>query len=108
MTSRNGYVTNRCCVCGDPLPAGRPRTTCSDACRQAKWRRFHQPQPAPPELPAAHPRKPHTLYECPECTTRQIGVQFCEDCRTFMRRVGFGGTCPCCGEAIAFDELADT
>src|SRR5205814_1504204 len=69
MPSRNGSVTAGCLVCGEPLPAGRARTTCSDACRQAAWRRRHQPALTPPPLPAGRPRKPTTVYECPACGT---------------------------------------
>jgi len=106
MPSRNDSVTAPCAVCGGPLPPGRARRTCSDACRQALWRRRHQPTLTPPALPVNSPRKPHTIYECPDCGTRLLGQQRCE-CGTFMRRVGPGGTCPCCSEPVAFDELID-
>jgi predicted nucleic acid-binding Zn ribbon protein len=103
---RNGSVTDRCAVCDDPMPLGRPRMTCSDACRQALWRRRHQPPPpSAPQLPASRPRKPGTVYECPACDIRLLGVQRCE-CGSFMRRLGPGGLCPCCDEAITFEELA--
>lgn len=92
-------------MCGGPLPAGRPRTTCSDGCPQKAWRRRHQPVVVTPALPAAQPRKGHTVYACPECEARQLGSQFCEDCHTFMRRLGAGGLSPCCGEPVTFDEL---
>lgn len=73
--TRNGYVTPPCLVCGQPVPTGRTRTTCSDACRQAAWRRRHQPHAAaPPELPRSVPKKPSTVYECPECGERLLGV----------------------------------
>jgi len=108
MPSRNVSVTPSCAVCGSPLPAGRARTTCSDGCRQKAWRLRHQPQPTAPALPAAQPRKDHTVYQCPNCDARLIGAQFCEDCHTFMRRVGHGGTCPSCSEPVTFDELLDT
>ncbi len=104
MPSRNGYVTATCVVCGDPLPAGRPRTSCSDACRQKAWRLRHQPEVKLPDRPATEPRRLHTVYQCPTCETRQLGVQRCEDCRTFMVRRGTGGTCPGCDEPITFDE----
>jgi hypothetical protein len=108
MPSRNGSVTDRCCVCEAPLPSGRPRTTCSDACRQALYRRRHQPEIVLPDLPAHQPRKARTVYECDDCGARQLGVQYCEECRTFMRRLGHGGITPCCGEPVTFDELLDT
>ena len=105
MPSRNGYVTATCHVCDTALPTGRARLTCSDACRQALWRRRHQPDLIPPALPAAQPRRPVTVYECPHCDTRQLGDQYCQNCATFMRRLGTGGLCPNCTEPITNDEL---
>ncbi len=106
MPSRNVCVTASCAACGGPLPAGRTRLWCSDACRQAAWRRRHQTGQQPPKLPKARQRKEGTVYECPECEARLLGDQYCEDCRKFMRRLGPGGSCPCCGEPITFQELA--
>jgi hypothetical protein len=109
MPSRNVSVTAHCHVCGGPLPAGRPRTTCSDGCRQKAWRLRHQPpQSTAPQLPAAQPRKDHTFYQCPTCDARLLGSQFCEDCHTFMRRLGPGGLTPCCGDPVTFEELLGT
>lgn len=103
--SRNGNVTDNCVVCGSLLPAGRPRTTCSDRCRQTAWRRRHQPAPTGIEpLPPARPAKAGTVYECPACDTRLLGEQRC-DCGTFMRRIGPGGHCPCCDEPITIEDL---
>jgi hypothetical protein len=107
-TSRNSYLTPPCLVCGQPVPAGRSRTTCSDACRQAAWRRRHQPHAAPPDLPRAVPKKPSTVYECPECGGRLLGEQRCEPCGTFMMRIGRGGLSPCCDEPLTIDELLGT
>jgi len=108
MPSRNGSVTPGCLVCGGPVPAGRPRKTCSDGCRQKAWRLRHQPEVTAPLLPVARPRKDHTVYQCPNCELRIIGTQYCDECHTFMRRLGGGGTCPCCSEPVTFDELLDT
>jgi len=105
VPSRNGSVTATCGACGRPLPTGRARAWCSGACRQAAWRRRHQPAPTPPELPPAQPRKASTVYECTECGTRLVGQQRCDQCGTFMQRVGPGGPCPCCDEPVAISEL---
>jgi len=104
MASRSGPVTPGCVVCGDPLPAGRARTTCSDGCRQRAWRLRHQPETTPPALRAARHPKDHTLDECPECEARLLGSQLCETCHTLMRRLGAGGLSPCCGQPITVDE----
>ena len=103
--SRNGSVTAICAVCGGPLPAGRPRTTCSDRCRQAAWRRRHSSSVGLAEpLPTSRSRKHGTVYECPECEARLVGEQHCE-CGAFMRRLGLGGYSPCCGEVVTVEEL---
>lgn len=104
--SRNGTVTaRRCGVCDKPLQ-GKARNWCSDACRQAGWRRRHPaPLPTANDLPPARPHRAGTVYECPECDTRLLGAQRCDDCGTFMRRLGPGGLTPCCDEPITIDEL---
>lgn len=104
-------VTMTCPTCGRPFePTGR-RRYCSDACRAAAYiyrRRRNAAKPAL-VLPEAQPRRPITVYECDDCGARArvVGHQYCEDCRSFMRRVGFGGHCPACGEPVAITELGD-
>lgn len=57
-------------------------------------------------LPVRRPRA-HTVYQCPECETRFVGEQRCPECNLFCRRLGPGGTCPCCDEPVAIAELID-
>ena len=94
-----------CPACGQPfIPAAR-RRWCSDACRQAAWRRRH-PSPArsgPAAPPHASPDA--TIYQCPDCDQRYLGQQRCDDCGTFCRRVGPGGPCPHCDEPVAINDL---
>lgn len=96
----------KCSVCAtDFTPTGR-RRYCSDACRAIAYRRRKQPDPTPePVAPPAGQRRPVTVYQCPDCDQRSLGEQRCNDCGTFMTRVGIGGICPCCDEPIAIDEL---
>lgn len=102
---RNGGIAAACAVCGEPLPVGGARTTCSDRCRQAAWRRRHQvPAPDPVPLPARRSAKEGTVYECSDCGARLLGEQHCE-CGQFMSKVGSGGLCPDCSEPITVDEL---
>jgi len=91
-----------CPSCGRGFrPAGR-RRFCSDACRQAAWRRRH---PAPrPAIPERSPR-PTTVYACPTCDARYLGEQRCHDCGIFCRRVGPGGACPHRDEPVAITDL---
>ncbi len=104
--SRDSYVTDRrrCPICDQP-PDGRGRY-CSPRCRQAAYRRRHQP-PAVPPLPTFRPRRDGTVYECSDCETRYLGEQWCSDCNRPCRRVATGGTCPSCEEVITVDELLD-
>jgi hypothetical protein len=108
MTVRNDSRndTASCPACGQPFtPAGR-RRWCSDACRQAAWRRRRpagaQAAPAPVP-PRAAPDA--TIYQCPDCDERYLGQQRCADCGTFCHRVGPGGPCPHCDEPVAIQDL---
>jgi hypothetical protein len=99
--SRNDATTTACPVCGRAVhPVGR-RRFCSDACRQAAWRRRHPP--APPG--STRSPRPATIYECAECGARYLGQQRCQDCHRFARRVGPGGLCPHCDEPVAVADL---
>ena len=90
--SRDDAGTMTCPVCQRPFtPTGRQRY-CGDRCRKTAFRRRHQEQPVPVTLPAARPRREHTIYQCP-------------DCATFARRVGPGSACPHCGEPVAIADL---
>jgi hypothetical protein len=84
-------------------PVGRQKF-CSDACRAAAYRRRHKPTTSL-VVPKAQPRRPITIYECDTCGARALGDQRCEECRTFMRKVGIGGTCPHCDEPVALADL---
>jgi hypothetical protein len=106
--SRNDGVTMRCGVCGRGFrPAGR-RRYCSDACRQAAFRRRRPPSPVP--LPSVAPgtarsSRSVTVYECPACEARYVGEQRCAECGVFCRRIGPGGHCPHCDEPVAVADL---
>jgi hypothetical protein len=95
VPSRHDGVTMACPVCRWAfVPVGRQRY-CTDACRAAAHRRRQ----------AVAPRVPITVYECGTCGERAVGMQRCDGCSTFMRRVGTGGACPGCDEAITVAEL---
>jgi len=103
--SRDGSATALCPVCqGSFVPAANKRY-CSQACRATAWRRRHQVPGAPIVLPVPRPRQPLTVYECAACGTRSVGEQRCESCGSFMHRVGLGGHCPHCDEAVAIVDL---
>jgi hypothetical protein len=110
MPSRNDDRNDNrrpCPACGRPfLPTGR-RHWCSDACRQAGWRRRqpHPPLGPPAALPPRRSTKADTVYECPACQTRYLGEQYCNDCNSFCHRIGTGGPCPHCDEPVAISDL---
>ena len=90
-----------CPQCGAAFKAFGRRQWCCDACRQAAWRRRRS---APrPVLPGRNT----TIYECPHCETRYHAQQRCEDCNSWCRRVGPGGTCPHCDQPVAITDLID-
>jgi hypothetical protein len=93
---------------GRSPPAGR-RRWCSDACKQAAWRRARAPAAPAPPIPPGGRKRDTTIYECGNCGNRQLGTQRCNGCGTFMTAAGIGGLRPHCDEPVAIQELlADT
>ena len=102
---RHDSVTTTCPVCERSFtPVGRQKY-CTDACRAAAYRQRRDSGRAPVFVPNGQPRKPLTVYECDGCGARAVGEQRCEECRTFMRRVGIGGSCPSCDEPVSVEDL---
>ncbi len=98
-------VTMTCPICQDTFtPVGRQRY-CTDACRAAAYRRRRDTGSTSVVVPKAQPRRPITVYECDICGGRALGNQRCEECGTFMRRIGIGGICTSCEEPISVTEL---
>ncbi len=95
----------RCPSCGGEFAASGRRRYCSEACRQAGHRRRHRLVATAIELPPTQPRRPVTVYACPDCDQRFVGEQRCPDCNAFCRRIGIGGCCPNCDEPVTVDEL---
>ncbi|HUY98065.1 MAG TPA: hypothetical protein VMW47_10685 [Verrucomicrobiae bacterium] len=105
--SRDDGVTMTCPVCQGAFPPSGRRRYCGAACKEAAYRRRHRARPAV-AVPPRWPRLPLTVYACPTCDHRAVGAQRCEDCGTFMTRVGFGGLCPHCDEPVALSDLLPT
>lgn len=112
-TSRDssGDDGRHCPTCHRALPSARARY-CSHACRQRAFR-LRQPDPVPtPDLPTLdtalrrrQARVAHTVYECPTCETRFLWARRCNECNTFCRALGLGGTCFDCDTVILLTEF---
>jgi hypothetical protein len=114
--SRYGATTpgevRPCPLCAAPLPSPRARY-CSEACKQWAYR-LRQADRTRPNLTALtrdlqrwRTLKAHTLYECPTCGERYLGVQRCPDCQHFCRALGLGGVCPHCDELLLLTDVLD-
>jgi hypothetical protein len=114
--SRYGATTPQmsraCPLCAGALPSPRAQY-CSDACKQRAYR-LRQADRSHPNLPALtrelqrlRTLKAHTLYECPTCGERYLGVQRCPDCQHFCRALGLGGACPHCDELLLITDVLD-
>jgi hypothetical protein len=100
-------ATMACPVCERRfVPTGR-RRFCSNACRSLAYRRRRDAGRASVVVPVGRTKRPITVYECDNCGRRALGEQRCEECGTFMRRLGIGGCCPSCDEPISVSELVD-
>ena len=104
-SSCHDAVTTTCFVCDRSFaPIGRQRY-CSGACRAAAYRARRGGSRPSVVVPRAKPRRPVTVYQCDSCGVRALGEQYCAECSTFMSKVGIGGLCPSCGEAVSITEL---
>jgi len=105
--SRDGGVTAACVVCGGPRPPGA-RAYCGHVCRQRAYRARHAADPVtPPALPVVRSRTATGVYECDGCGERLAGERRCPACNLYARRLGTGGCCPACGEAVTIEELLE-
>jgi hypothetical protein len=106
---RNDNETTTCPVCANPFTPIRRQQYCTPACRQSAWRTRHLDSPSPPTIVLAPrtPRRPATVYQCPECDTRHLGRQWCDDCNRPCVRVDLGGLCPHCSEPVTISDLTD-
>jgi hypothetical protein len=106
---RNDIRTTACPVCAETFTPNRRQRYCTPACRQTAWRTRHHDRTLPPPrtLPPATPRRQMTVYECSQCSTRQLGQQWCHECNRPAVRIDLGGLCPHCDEPITISDLTD-
>jgi hypothetical protein len=83
---------------------------CSPACKQ----RCYRARRASSRLASVgtHPSKrvrtdrvAHSVYECPSCGERFIGLRRCPECNLFLANLGLGGACVHCDEPLLLAEL---
>jgi hypothetical protein len=48
-----------------------------------------------------------TVYECPACGQRLLGLRRCDECNLMCRKVGIGGECSACAEILTIADLLD-
>jgi hypothetical protein len=86
--ARDGSELPRCPICSDPLPSCRARF-CSAACRQRAFRLRHAHRSVPDAgrlrelLRRRRALLAHTVYACPSCDERFVGLRRCPDCQRF-------------------------
>ena len=97
--------TLACPVCQSWFIVHGPQLYCSKLCRDTAYRRRKRSATRPVHQPVSGPTHSLTVYECAGCRTRALGYDRCEQCRTFMRKVGLGGPCPYCNEPVTVTDL---
>ena len=97
---RNDTATTVCGQCGADFTASDAAGGAPTPAAKSAWRR-RRAAPPPPTQPA----KIDTVYECPQCQTRYLGTQRCDDCNTWCRRLGPGANCPHCDDLVAVSDL---
>jgi hypothetical protein len=97
-----------CVVCGAALASTRARY-CSRAHQQRAFRlRQHSDvdlQRVRLQLQRRRALISHTVYECPSCSERFVGVRRCPECNLFSRAIGLGGHCPECEAPVLLVDL---
>ena len=80
---RDDNGTTPCLVCACPFTPIRRQRYCTPVCRQSAWRTRLQDSTPPPTVVLAPraPRRQTTVYQCPECDTRHLAHQWCDDSR---------------------------
>lgn len=105
--SRGGSAAATCPVCQCSFVPSANKLFCGKLCKDTAYRRRKQSARKPIKVPSARPRRAVTVYECDGCGERSLGSQRCEECRTFMRKLGLGGLCPHCEEPVTLSDLLD-
>ena len=87
-------------------PHGR-QAYCQPPCRQQAYRKrlvAQDIQAATSKMPRRG-RQEVSVYQCDNCQEVYLGEQWCPDCQRPCTRLGLGGNCPHCQEAVSIDQL---
>lgn len=110
----SGLPKASCPICSRPFRASGRQLYCSRACRQAAYRLRREPAPDSylqelvRDLRRRQALVAHTVYECDGCGARFIGEWRCPECNLMCKKVGPGGCCPHCYEAVLVRELLES
>ena len=104
-TIGNSAAQRACPVCASRFVRSGRRIYCSVSCKHVAYRRRHQELASGAVVGLGKSRRSASVYQCPSCGMRELGIQRCGDCGLFMARVGIGGLCPHCDEPLAVAEL---
>lgn len=106
-----GAPVRTCPACGTAVGTSARARYCSRACQQRAYRLRQGPVAADvlvaltAQLRARGALVDQTVYECPECATRFVGVRRCDECNKMCRKLGLGGLCLHCDEVVLVTEL---
>jgi predicted RNA-binding Zn-ribbon protein involved in translation (DUF1610 family) len=94
-----------CPVCQSWFIVRGKQLYCGKLCRDTAYRRRKQSASRPIQQPTMRLQRAVTVYECEACGERSLGSGRCEQCRTFMRKLGLGGICPHCDEPVTVTDV---
>jgi len=94
-----------CGACGRTFLVQGRKAYCDDACRQRGFRRRQRLADEIQLGLATRLPKTAIVYQCPECDSRYLGQQRCDDCGVWCQRLGPGGPCPHCDDPVAIADL---
>lgn len=91
--SANSSLARDCVVCDKPFSGSGRALYCSPACRLRAFRLRHLEDREVLRLESTRPLRrragllSHSVYECPRCEERYLGLRRCPDCNLMCRRL---------------------
>lgn len=94
-----------CPVCQSRFEGRGKQLYCGKLCRDTAYRRRKHSATRRIPQPTTRSKGCLTVYECGGCGRRSLRYERCEQCRTFMRKLGLGGPCPYCEAPVTVTDL---